>query len=106
MEVRRGNRLEGALPKFSAYLKKWDKELPEHRAFIYKDEPITYHEFLERSETIAKYLIKIGVGKGDRLVYIMTGRPEFFYCYMAASMIGAIVVGVSTRYTVLKCFIS
>ncbi|UWG98748.1 acyl--CoA ligase [Dehalobacter sp. DCM] len=93
----RKNRLEDALPKFSDYLRKWAKERPEHTAFIYRDSAITYHEFMKKSETMAKYLLKIGVGHGDRLAYIMTGRPEFFVFYMAASMVGAIVVGLSTR---------
>ena len=48
---------------------------------------------------MAKYLLKIGVKKGDRLGYVMNGRPEFFCFYMAASMVGAIIVGMGTRFT-------
>ena len=93
------NRLEGALPRLSDYMLKWAKELPDHDAFIYHDTPISYKEFSEKSQQLAKYFLKIGVQKGDRLAYIMVGRPEFFYYYMAASMVGAIIVGMNTRYT-------
>ncbi len=96
----RKNRLEGALPRLSDYVKKWAEEMPDHKAFIYRDKPVTYRELSDNSRQLARYLLKIGVKKGDRLGYVMTGRPEFFYFYMAASMVGAIIVGMNTRYTV------
>jgi acyl-CoA synthetase (AMP-forming)/AMP-acid ligase II len=93
------NRLEGALPLFSDYLRKWTREMPDHPALIYREEPITWKEFEYKSEQLAKYMLKIGVQKGDRIGYILVGRPEFFILYMAASMVGAIIVGMNVRHT-------
>ena len=95
----RKNRLEGALPRLSDYMKKWAGELPDHSALIYRDQLVTYRELAENSQQLAKYFLKIGVKKGDCLGYVMVGRPEFFYFYMAASMVGAIIVGMSPRHT-------
>jgi acyl-CoA synthetase (AMP-forming)/AMP-acid ligase II len=99
MPNRTGTRLEGALPRFSDYLKKWAQLLPDHEAFIYNDQPISYSELLKNVQQLAKYFLKAGVKKGDRLAYVMVNRPEFFTFYLAASMVGATIVGMNTRYT-------
>ncbi|NLV21688.1 MAG: acyl--CoA ligase [Syntrophomonadaceae bacterium] len=96
---KRGNRLAGALPRLSDYMKRAADRDPNRPAFIYHDVEISYAEFSAKSQQLAKYLLKAGVQKGDRLAYIMNGRPEFFYLYMAASMVGAIIVGMGTRFT-------
>lgn len=93
------NRIEGALPRLSDYMKRAADRDPNRPAFIYHDVEISYSEFSAKSQQLAKYLLKIGVEKGDRVAYIMNGRPEFFYLYMAASMVGAIIVGMGTRFT-------
>jgi acyl-CoA synthetase (AMP-forming)/AMP-acid ligase II len=93
------NRLEGALPRLSDYMKKAAERDPNRPAFIYHDQEYSYAEFSKNAQQFAKYLLKIGVKKGDRLGYIMNGRPEFYTFYMAASMIGAIIVGMGTRFT-------
>ncbi|HWQ76213.1 MAG TPA: class I adenylate-forming enzyme family protein [Syntrophomonas sp.] len=96
---KRGNRLDGALPRLSDYMKRAAAQDPGRPAFIYHDVEVSYAEFSAKSQQLAKYLLKIGIEKGDRLAYIMNGRPEFFYLYMAASMVGAIIVGMGTRFT-------
>ncbi|MGE5370646.1 MAG: class I adenylate-forming enzyme family protein [Solirubrobacterales bacterium] len=93
------NRTEHALPLLSEYMKKVAREFPDRPAFIYHDQRITYREFANASERLARYLLTAGVKPGDRIAYIFTPRPEFFYLYMAASQIGAIIVGMSTRHT-------
>jgi len=95
----RKNRLEGALPRLADYMKMWAEKLPDHPVFIHQDQPITYRELSERSHRLARYLMSKGIQKGDRIAYIMTTRPEWFYLYMAASMVGAIAVGINYRYT-------
>ncbi len=100
MMATKKNRLEGALPRFSDYLRKWADKNPDHKAIIFRDQPITYRELLDNSEQLAKYMLKNGIQKGDRLGYVITDRPEFFYLYLAASMVGAIIVGMNIRNTV------
>lgn len=88
---------DGALRLLSDYVKKASQERPDHVALIYGEQRITYQELARQSQKLACYLLKLGLQKGDRLAYLMTPRPEFFYLYMAASQIGAIITGVGTR---------
>lgn len=88
---------DGALRLLSDYVAQAAHQKPDHPAFLYGDQNISYAEFAAKAEKLACYLLKTGIGKGDRLAYIMTPRPEFFYLYMAASRIGAIITGIGTR---------
>ncbi len=91
--------IDGSLKLLSDYVDQAVRERPDHIAFLYREQRITYHEFARHVEKLACYLLKLGVQKGDRLAYLMTPRPEFFYLYMAAARIGAIITGVGTRQT-------
>jgi len=86
-----------ALRLISDYVKQGARERPYHIAFIYSNNNITYEQFDRQAEKLACYLLKTGIAKGDRIAYLSTPRPEFFYLYMAASRIGAIIVGIGTR---------
>ena len=88
---------DGALNLLSDYVKKGAQEKPNHIAFIHGENKITYEQLARQVEKLACYLLKIGVAKGDRIAYLSVPRPEFFYLYMAASRIGAIIVGIGTR---------
>ncbi|HEX3011171.1 MAG TPA: class I adenylate-forming enzyme family protein [Syntrophomonadaceae bacterium] len=92
-------RTAGALTLLSDYMKLGASRFPDKHAFIFGEQRVTYKEFELIVARLARYLISIGVNKGDRIAYIMTPRPEFFYLYMAAARIGAIIVGMSTRHT-------
>ncbi len=93
------NRTEGALKLCSDYMKQGARIYPNRDAFIFRSQHISYKDFEKNTEILSRYLLKIGVQKGDRIAYLMTTRPEFFNLYMAASQIGAIIVGMNTRFT-------
>ncbi|HZJ98404.1 MAG TPA: class I adenylate-forming enzyme family protein, partial [Tissierellaceae bacterium] len=98
--IEQSERLKDALPRLSDYMWKWVNKMPEHNAFMYHDVPITYKKFSEDVEQVAKYLLKLGIKKGDRVGFLLTVRPEYNVFSLAAAMIGAIAVGMNTRYTV------
>lgn len=93
------NRTENAGRLLSDYLKQSACQAPHRTAFVYNDQRISYREFNEKVETLAKYLLQLGVKRQDKVAYLMETQPEFFYLIMAASRIGAIVVGLSTKLT-------
>jgi len=88
----------GTYWRVSDYLHHWSSVQPSHVAFYFQEKSITYCEFEQRAELLACYLLEYGVRKGDRIVYLLSGSPEFFFLYMAAAMIGATVVGAGLRY--------
>lgn len=93
------NRTQGALKLCCDYMHRGAYNHPDEDAFIFRNQHISYKEFSQETDTLARFLLKIGVKKGDRIAYLMSTRPEFFYLYMAASQIGAIIVGMNVRFT-------
>lgn len=87
-----------AFERVADYLHHWASLQPEAIAFYYQEESISYGDFEQRAERLACYLLENGIEKGDRIVYLLSGSPEFFYLYMAAAMIGAVVVGAGVRF--------
>lgn len=82
----------------SDHLERTAQETPDKTALVYGEKKITYDEFLANSRKLAKYFLDLGVKRGDRIAVLMPNCPEYLYTYMASSMVGAILVGVSTRY--------
>ena len=59
---------------------------------VYNDERLTYGEAHQRVASLANWLIDQGVEPGDRVAIAMRNYPEWMFCYMAITSIGAIVV--------------
>ena len=60
---------------------------------IYQDERINYPETFARACQLGNTLQeKFGVSKGDKVSFSMRNYPEWMYCYMAVTSIGAVVV--------------
>lgn len=93
------NRTLNALNLVSDYIIKNTLHFPGKTAFVYNDQRISYRELNDRSELLAKYLLKLGVKKQDRIAYQFETQPEFFYLLIAASRIGAIIVGMGSKLT-------
>lgn len=87
-----------AMPRFFDYIKQWAEGLPAQIAYVYNDHYTNYATFWNEAKHFAKYLLKIGVLRGDRLAYIMTPRPEFLTFYLASAMVGAIMVEININY--------
>jgi fatty-acyl-CoA synthase len=59
----------------------------------------TYDDLLARSIEVAKALIAIGIGKGNRVGFIISNRLEFLSNAFGAALAGAIATPISTFYT-------
>ena len=81
------------------YVKKWADETPDKEVFVFKDKRITYKAFYERTVSLAKLLLALGVNKGDRVFMLSAARDEAFCTYMATAMVGGIWFGLNPRYT-------
>lgn len=91
------SRTDNASRLLSDYLKQNAHNYPNKTAFVYNDQRISYKEFNDKVEILAKFLLKIGVERQDRVAYLFEAQPEFFYLLMAASRIGAIAVGLGIK---------
>lgn len=59
-------------------------------AIRFYDRDITYHDLDDESNRVANGLLKLGVGKGDRVCLLMDNSPEFYYAYFGIVKIGGI----------------
>ncbi|ESP62605.1 Long-chain-fatty-acid--CoA ligase [Smithella sp. ME-1] len=71
--------------------------IPNNKAIIFEDEPVTFKELNERTNQVAHYLMSTGVKKGDRIGIYLQNCHEFIYLFFAAAKIGLIVVPLNLR---------
>ncbi len=67
-------------------------------AYVVGDTRVTYRQFHERSNRLARALRRLGVRRGDRVAVMAGNRPEYPIVYFAAVKLGAIAVPVSSRF--------
>ena len=71
---------------------------PGKPLFLFKDQKVTYAEVLDSVNRIANGFLDLGVKKGDKVAILLPNRLEFPYCWLAANMIGAVMVPVNNRF--------
>ncbi|MFQ5413143.1 MAG: AMP-binding protein, partial [Phycisphaerae bacterium] len=59
---------------------------------------MSFGAFAETVERIARHLVDLGIGSGDRLAMISENRPEMFLFEMAVMSIGAVTVPIFAGY--------
>jgi long-chain acyl-CoA synthetase len=60
---------------------------------------ITWAELRERVDALAGGLAKLGLGRGQTLALMLSNRPEFHLCDLAAMMLGATPFSIYNTYT-------
>ena len=67
-------------------------------AIAFGDRRLSYSELDEASNKFANALLGMGLGKGDRVVMLLSNTPEFVVIYFGIVKIGAIAVPLDTSY--------
>lgn len=73
---------------------------PDAIAFFDGDQQVTWEQWNTRANRLAGALIVQGIKAGDRIATRLSTRYEWFIVQLAASKIGAALVGVNNRSTV------
>jgi long-chain acyl-CoA synthetase len=60
---------------------------------------ITWGELRERVDALAGGLAKLGLKRGDTVALMLSNRPEFHLCDLAAMMLGATPFSIYNTYT-------
>ena len=68
-------------------------------AIVMGERRVSFSELEETSNRVASALIKMGVGKGDRVVTIQSSNPEFVTVFFGIAKAGGIAVPLDSRYT-------
>jgi len=66
-------------------------------AVVYKDKHYTYREFQSRIFQLARYLLKLGIDKGDKIAFICPNTPPMLEAHYAIPLIGATLVSINIR---------
>jgi fatty-acyl-CoA synthase len=67
-------------------------------AVFFEDRTVTWSELRERTATVARGLLALGVGRGDRVAVLFGNRPEWLFAALGAASVGAVVVPLNTWY--------
>jgi len=71
---------------------------PDKPLFLFKYQTLTYAEVLDSVNRIANGFLELGVRKGDKVAILLPNCLEFPLCWLAANMIGAVMVPVNNRF--------
>ncbi len=86
-----------AVPVFE-YLDRAARDYPEREALRFQNLRMSYAMLLERAETAAAALRRLGVGPGDRVAVMLPNLPQTMVAYWAVLKAGAVAVMVNPLY--------
>ena len=70
---------------------------PDKPAVVYKDRSYTYSEFSHRVDQLASALKQAGVGKGDRVAFLVPNVPAMLEGHYGPMRLGAVIVAINIR---------
>ena len=76
-------------------LEKTAEAYPEKTAITYGEQEISYSRLEALSNQFANALVKLKVGKGDRIAVFLPNLPQFIIAYFGAIKVGAVVTAIS-----------
>lgn len=76
---------------------RWAAEAPDDNAIMWvsetgEEKEITFLQLKEESDRAASYLMSLGIGRGDMVMFILKRRYEFWIATIALHKIGAIAI--------------
>ncbi len=76
------------------------RRVPEQPFVVTRDERLSYAELDSRVDRTAAAWQTLGVGKGDRVAFLVENSVTFLVAWLALAKLGAILVAVNTRFKV------
>jgi fatty-acyl-CoA synthase len=72
---------------------------PDAEAIVFRGERLSYAQWRDRADVLARALLGFGVRRGDRVALLLPNRPEWLIAAFAAARLGATTVAISTWST-------
>nr|WP_157120838.1 AMP-binding protein [Nocardia miyunensis] len=80
-----------------SFLERSARVFPTKPAVVYGTTSWTYREFDDELRRIARALSTSGIGRGDRVAYLMPNLPEMLVAQYAVPAVGAVLVAINIR---------
>jgi len=80
-----------------AFLRRSAEVFPDKTAVVYGDRRISYPELAAETTRVAHALRGSGIGRGDRVAYLLPNVPEMLVAHFAIPLAGAVLVAINTR---------
>ncbi|HEU4516044.1 MAG TPA: AMP-binding protein, partial [Steroidobacteraceae bacterium] len=90
---------QGAALRLDALLERAARTKPDRDAIVFRDRSWRYAEVHERACRLANALASLGVGKGDRVAYWASNRPEFLEFMFGVPKLAAIAAPLDHWWT-------
>jgi long-chain acyl-CoA synthetase len=74
-------------------------EMPDGHATQFLGAALSYRDLKQRTDRLAKALLRLGVGKGDRIGIMLPNCPQYVISAFAVLRPGAVVVNINPTYT-------
>jgi long-chain acyl-CoA synthetase len=71
---------------------------PEKTCIYFKENKYSFGEIKNLVEKIARFLVEIGIRKGDRVGIILPNSPDFVLAFFGILRAGGVVVAINPRY--------
>jgi fatty-acyl-CoA synthase len=91
MELKPGDTLAAVINRVAA-------QHPQNEAIVSGTQRINFELLMDRVNSMANALLKMGVKKGDKVAIWMSNIPEWVYAHFACIKIGAPLIPLNTRY--------
>ena len=88
----------GEMKNFVEVVRKHALKMPEHPAYIFMGQTITYRQFDESINRVANSFLDLGLKHGDKVATILPQSPAFITVYLAAAALGLVVVPLDPRF--------
>ena len=75
------------------------RQFEKHDAITYLDQRVSYGELLNKSDSLAKGLLAMGVKRGDHVAILAGNTLQALCCFYAVWSIGAVLVPICTGCT-------
>jgi len=93
MELKPGDTLASVIDRVAA-------EYPKNEAIVSGSQRVTFDTLMDKVNSMANALLKMGVKKDDKVAIWMSNVPEWVYAHYACIKIGAPLIPLNTRYKV------
>ncbi len=91
MDLKPGDTLAAVINRIAA-------QYPQNEAIVSGTQRINFELLMDRVNSVANALLKMGVKKGDKVAIWMSNIPEWVYAHFACIKIGAPLIPLNTRY--------